>query len=284
MRYWLLIDGKREGPFPAGECPGKAPAGGETKACPENLDPSIEGNWKPLKALLAHPAAADKPQRFYIRMGPAARGPFPASDIAGLQVFSGLALVCPEGRDPADRRNWAPAKTFEALRSAIAQRPNRPASMDWGPEPSPSSAVKPAPKAAPEDPGSTAPAQKSSWAVPGSVLAAIAVFFLVFLLRKPTEPTESAPARPPEHPIPMVRDAVRVIMPNCLSGNDRRTLVRNASLIMEDGENRIRIPPDGKKIHGEAVFAYNPQTHWLRPLNDDAWRLADIRSACGSVK
>lgn len=64
----------------------------------------------------------DAKNRFWIRMNGRCFGPFLPDEAARFPSVQKNGLLCPDGRDRQDRRNWRLASSFPEVQAVMANR------------------------------------------------------------------------------------------------------------------------------------------------------------------
>lgn len=95
--------------------------------------------------------------------------------------------------------------------------------------------------------------------------------------------SENPPAAPRPHaPVSETAAAARVIIPTCLA-TAADSLPEPWLTMHEGGRLEMTLPADGTVTRAEARFAYDPKRVTYKPLNDEARRVVDLRTGCGSL-
>jgi len=211
--------------------------------------------------------------RFFVLLGRSPQGPLSADDIRRLPGLSPDTPVCPEDRDPLQVGNWTAAFSSPELfprPRAAAPDVDGGASRYWQSalaKQRVAEAYAAAKKPAPE-PGSAWP-----WLL---ALAPILGLVLLSLGRTPPRP---APSPSPREPT-VIEQAAPLLLPACIPDPEAAELCGRASVTTAPGRRQIRLRADGRRLKVDALFSFDTERQELKPLNDAARGLADIRRGC----
>ncbi|MCX5795195.1 MAG: hypothetical protein NTY77_06870 [Elusimicrobia bacterium] len=218
--------------------------------------------------------------RFYFLVGSAVRGPLTVELIRSWPGISPETPVCPEDRDHRKADNWRAAASYPQL---LARPAAAPAEPDGGASPFWRSAAA---KGLAARALAAAQAQETGrgeggvgWARPSALLLpALALALLAFALRHRGRP-ESRPAPPRSSgPSTLMDQAAPLFLPaGLLPRDEAQSLRRCAWSIVIDGRPQIIVPADGRNLKVDARFSYDPKRRELRPANEAARGLLDIR-------
>jgi hypothetical protein len=218
--------------------------------------------------------------KFHIRIGGRVRGPFQIDELVVLPDFSPHTLVCPEGKDLANRRNWVFARAHPAILCAIENRPKAASSEEKAAllaelgtiAKAPAPDAPKAPKAGPEGSGGGAKFYA------GVIAAGVAAAALLSVLRGSAPPAAVPPSA--ARPTKPEQRAAALALPSCL-GEARQDMTSGAYWRLEGGIKKLAVPLSPGQGGGEALFAVDDSGRSLKPLNEDAARVMDFRKSCG---
>jgi hypothetical protein len=209
--------------------------------------------------------------RFYVLFGSIVRGPLTLDIIRSLPEISPETPVCPENRDYKVQGNWKAAASYpQLLANPGAGAPERDggASRFWR------SAV------ARERVARALAAAKSQGAGQGRGwiwLSAVAIPLLaIALLDLQRAEVPQAPSRSSASSSSLGQ-AAPLFLPAGFSRDEAQRLRSMASIMVVGVQQEIVLPADGRSLKSEARFSYDPKHRELRPINETARRLLDIR-------
>ncbi|MBI5597347.1 MAG: hypothetical protein HY928_14740 [Elusimicrobia bacterium] len=142
-KFYIRVGPKTLGPLSVAEASQACTLDESTLVCPAERDPHRRKNWsfarsfRELRASLASPSpppipakAAASPAsppappaagpRYWVRLGGRVRGPMNTDELLGLRQLDGFTLLCQEGRDTGQRRNWRFARAIPGVREALS--------------------------------------------------------------------------------------------------------------------------------------------------------------------
>jgi hypothetical protein len=209
--------------------------------------------------------------RFYILVGQAVRGPLTADDIRLLPGLSPDTPVCPEGRDHKDSSNWRAAASYPALFAVLAAgSPDRDggASRFWRSAVAKGHAAQALAASEPRAAGG------GGWVW---LLAAALPMLVIGYMDFSRPAVRPAPARSVPPPTPL--DRATALFTARLPRDEAQALRAAIGLVVVDGRQEIVLPADGRSLKATARFRYDAKRRELRPLNEAARGLLDIRRA-----
>ncbi len=108
-------------------------------------------------------------------------------------------------------------------------------------------------------------------------LLALALPVLTFILLGRGQPgSKPAPLLTSQSPT-FVEQAAPLFLPVRLSRDEAQRLRSSAGFMVDGGGLQIILPADGMSLKAEARFSYDPKLRQLRPINESARGLLDIR-------
>ncbi|MBI5241826.1 MAG: hypothetical protein HY926_15240 [Elusimicrobia bacterium] len=201
------------------------------------------------------------------------RGPLTAEQVRSLPGLAPETPVCPEGHDPARSRDWTAAASYPQLLAGLADdvpQGDGGAARFW------KSAVAKERVAAAL--AAAAPREAGSGGTPLWLLAAmlpILVFGLLSLGGRGPRPAPPAPPR--AAPRNLLEQAAPLLFPARLARDEGARLLGSAGLAFLGPRTEIVLPADGRLLKSEARFSYDPARRELRPTNEAARGLLDLR-------
>lgn len=215
--------------------------------------------------------------RYYVRLGGGTRGPLGPEELRLLPGFGPARLVCPEGRDLRNRRNWTPARAVPELSKLAPAKAAETAPRAGGFRlKAPAiQAARAAEEASKARGASRKPASGARPLAAGLGLALAAAAAVLFSGSRSGREPLARPSR--RAPLGAVEAARTILAPTCVPG---AALARAFREPMPGGRVEMVLPADGTAGRAEARYAFDERRGTLRPLNAEARRLADFRKGC----
>ena len=208
---------------------------------------------------------------FFVLVGSAVQGPLAVDAIRSLPGFSPEIPVCPENRDHKEQNSWKAAASYPEL---FAQSGSEFKERDGGVARFWRSAV------AKERVAQVLAAAKAREIGQGGGwfwLLVLVIPFLVLALLDLRQPaSRPAPQRTNQSPT-LLEQAAPLFLPARLSRDEAQRLRSSAGFIVVGGQPQIVLPADGRILKAEARFSYDSKRRELRPINEAARGLLDIR-------
>jgi len=209
--------------------------------------------------------------RFFVLVGSAVRGPLADDEIRSLPGLCVETPVCPESRDHTKSGNWTVAASYPQL---LAQPGAEVPEQDGGVFRFWRSAV------AKERVAQALAAAKAQGAGRGRGwfwLLALVLPLLALALLELGQPDSRPAPQQTSRPPTLLEQAAPLFLPARLPRDAAQRLRSAAGAMVVNGELQIVLPADGRSLKAEARFSYDSKRRELRPINEAARGLLDIR-------